>query len=143
MNEQSPHWQPITMLPVFIEMVEGMLHTSLEQQGCLQWVYDKPELLDDATLTRVIKQYSKQLRDHWLIEEQVARWHREIVSSSETRELERLVTLTEQLKESKEAVLKIACSLDLDALNTRTTGAELGQVPASSFQQSNAIKAKE
>lgn len=111
MTEQQPHWQPITMLPVFSEMISGMLETSTDQLGYMQLVFEKPHVLDDATLHRVIEQYTNQLNDHWLFEEQFSRWQRESLRPSEAREVDRLIKQIAQLKESSEAILKIAHSI--------------------------------
>lgn len=112
MSEQQPNWQPITMLPVFTEMISGMLETSTEQLGYMQLAFDKPHVLDDATLHRVIEQYSEQLNDHWLFEEQFTRWQREDLRPAEAREVIRLIKQIAQLKECNEAILKIACSIE-------------------------------
>jgi hypothetical protein len=57
---QGVQWQPITQLPLFIQMVDGLLaeveafHDTLAEAG------GKPQALDDATLNRVEQQYQER-----------------------------------------------------------------------------------
>ena len=62
------------MLPTFTEMIDGLLEDSTIQLGNMRAVEDKPHVMDDATIKRVIKLYSEQLEDHWLYVEQFKRW---------------------------------------------------------------------
>ncbi|MGI9284857.1 MAG: hypothetical protein ACR2P1_05680 [Pseudomonadales bacterium] len=112
MNEQQPQWQPISMLPVFTDMVDGMLASSVEQLSNMQLAVDKPNVLDDATLNRLIEQFDEQLRDHWLFEEQFARWRKGNLSDEEERELDRLIMQSSKLKDTNEEILRIAHNME-------------------------------
>ncbi len=63
MGDQQIQWHPISMLPTFTFMVDGMLEESLVQLSNMRRVVDKPHVLDDATLNRVFDLYDKQLDD--------------------------------------------------------------------------------
>lgn len=119
MSEQRPHWQPITMLPVFIEMIDGMLQTSVQQLSLLQLVYEKNHVLSNTCLLNIIEQYTEQLSDHWLYQEQFSRWQRGDLRPAEERAVERLKTQIAKLKESNEAIIESAFSLELKALDER------------------------
>ncbi len=112
MNEQQPQWQPISMLPVFTDMVDGMLESSVEQLRNMRIAVDKPHVLDDAILSRVIEQYEKQLEDHWLFEEQFARWKNDNLRFSEEKEVDRLIRQSAKLRHTNEEILKIAHSVE-------------------------------
>lgn len=112
MTEQQPQWQPLTLLPMFSEMVDGMLESSEEQLAAMQQVANKPHALDDATLSRVVKLYVEQLEDHWLFEEQFAHWKKETLNEKEAREVDRLVVQSATLKRVNEAILTIARSIE-------------------------------
>ena len=60
-GDQQIQWHPISMLPTFTFMVDGMLEESLVQLSNMRGVVDKPHVLDDATLNRVFDLYDKQL----------------------------------------------------------------------------------
>ena len=49
MKGQQPQWKPVSMLPEFTEMVDGMLGSALEQLATLQTCVDRPGVLDDHT----------------------------------------------------------------------------------------------
>jgi hypothetical protein len=74
----------------------------------MQLVSEKPHVMDDATLQRVVGLYSEQLEDQWLFEEQFSRWLRESLKPEETREIERLMAQAAKLKASNEQILQIA-----------------------------------
>ncbi len=112
MNEQQPQWQPISMLPVFTDMVDGMLAASEEQLSSMRLAVDKPHVLDDATLNRVIELYDEQLKDHWLFEEQFARWKKDNLSVEEDKEINRLTEQSSKLKDTNEEILRIAHSVE-------------------------------
>ena len=73
------------MLPEFTEMVDGMLGSALEQLATLQTCVDRPGVLDDHTLNRFIVLHTEQLDDHWLYEEQFARWKRGTLDQVEAK----------------------------------------------------------
>jgi len=107
MKTQQPHWQPISMLPVFTDMVDGMLEAALAQLDNLQRAADTPHVLDDATLNRVIELNDNQMQDHWLFEEQFARWKREPLSHAQAKEVDRLTQQSSKLKGTNEAIRAI------------------------------------
>jgi len=73
MDDQQVQWHPISMLPTFAFMVDGMLEESLVQLSNMRGVVDKPHVLDDATLNRVFDLYDKQLDDQRYFVEQFSR----------------------------------------------------------------------
>ena len=62
------------MLPTFAFMVDGMLEESLAQLSKMREVVNKPHVLDDATLNRVLDLYDKQLDDQRYFVEQFSSW---------------------------------------------------------------------
>ena len=96
------------MLPTFTDMVDGMLEASVEQLSNMRLAVDKPHVLDDATVNRIIKLYSEQLEDHWLFEKQFARWKRERLSDTEAKEVNRLIDQSATLKATNEKILALA-----------------------------------
>ena len=106
--DEQPQWQPISILPMYTNMVDGMLESSREQLANMQLACEKPHIMDDATLQRAVELYSNQLEDHWLLEEQFSRWLRQHLKSEQTREIERLKVQATKLKACNEQILEIA-----------------------------------
>lgn len=129
MNQQ-PHWRPITMLPVFIEMIDGMLQTSVEQLGCLQLVHEKQHVLGNTLLARLNKQYTEQLRDHWLLDGQLEYWLQDELRSSEKRAVDRLVQQANLLQENSRAILRVIYVIEHDMMEEAMTMDEFAWLQA-------------
>jgi len=105
-------FHPISMLPVFTDMIDGMLESSLEQFDNMGLVIDKPHVLDDATLKRMITLYTDQLEDQQLFLNQMERWKQEKLSDAELTEVNRLISQSGKLKEINEKILKLSRSIE-------------------------------
>ena len=114
--KQEPQWQPISMLPVFTEMVDGMLHESVVQLNNLTQIKDKPHILDDETLQRIFKLYTDQLEDHWLFTQQFKRWLSEDITPQERHEVERLNQQSHKLEQTNKQILELAVPLNMPLL---------------------------
>ncbi len=84
MKGQQPQWRHISDLPVFTELVDGMLDSAVEQLATLRECEHRPSVLDDHTLNLFIVLHTEQRDDHWLYEQQFARWKRGTLSDSQT-----------------------------------------------------------
>ena len=117
MDDQQIQWHPISMLPIFTFMVDGMLEESLVQLNNMRGVVDKPHVLDDATLNRVFDLYDKQLDDQRYFVEQFSRWKQGHLSNAEAKEVDRLIKQSATLKEVNEEILKIAHSIKHETID--------------------------
>ena len=117
MDKQEQQWQPISMLPVFTEMVDGMLESSAEQLFNMRLVVNKPHVLDDATMDRILTLYTEQLDDHYLFTNQFDRWKQENLKGEELVEVDRLIAQSHHLKKVNEAILKIAHSIEHNTID--------------------------
>ena len=68
----------------------------------------RPSVLDDHTLNRYIELHTEQRDDHWLFEEQFARWKRGTLSDAQTRTVNRLIEQSQKLKALNEKILALA-----------------------------------
>ena len=116
-GDQQIQWHPISMLPTFTFMVDGMLEESLVQLSNMRGVVDKPHVLDDATLNRVFDLYDKQLDDQRYFVEQFSRWKQGHLSNAETKEVDRLIKQSATLKDVNEEILKIAQSIKHETID--------------------------
>ena len=117
MGDQQIQWHPISMLPTFTFMVDGMLEESLVQLSNMRGVVDKPHVLDDATLNRVFDLYDKQLDDQRYFVEQFSRWKQGHLSNAEAKEVDRLIKQSATLKDVNEEILKIAHSIKHETID--------------------------
>ena len=95
------------MLPVFTDMMDGMLESSLEQLDNMGLIMEKPHVLDVVTLNRMITLYTDQLEDQQLFLNQLERWKQGKISDLELTEVNRLIRQSEKLKEINEKILKL------------------------------------
>ncbi len=117
MDKKERNWHPISMLPVFSEMIEGMLENTLDQLKTIYPVMDKPHVLDDHTVNRIIKLYSEQLGDQWLIDTQLARWKEDGLTETQAMEVDRLIKQMPELKMNGEKILKLIQSIEHNTID--------------------------
>lgn len=77
MDNQQPNWHPLSMLPLFLELIDGTLESAIDQLDSFTPVIDKPLILDTNTVERIITLYMEQAEDHWFFEAQLIRWRNE------------------------------------------------------------------
>ena len=110
-NNETPNWQPISALLTFAFIIDGMLHENQEQYKNLLEARDKPHVLDDATLDRVVSVYAAHLEDVSIFDEQLSRWRKERLSPNQSQEVERLTRQVEKLRKMCEQLLSLAAEL--------------------------------
>lgn len=82
-----------------------MTHSDLQQAR------ERPHMLDDYTVGRVIKVFTEQSNDLWLYEEQLARWKKDELTTTQRQEVERLDGQLTRLREVLTAILALAQEL--------------------------------
>lgn len=115
--DPTPRWQPISALPMLAALVEDMLGGAREHYETLGQARARPSMLDDATLDRVVQVYGKTAEDHWLFEEQAARWAKETLTPQQRREVERFGVQVDTLGEVLAAILALAEELRAGAMD--------------------------
>jgi len=89
-QDQEPRWNPINRLPLISTAIDEMLRLAEEQYSTLQPARERPYALDDHIVGRVIKVFTEQSNDLWLYEEQLARWKKDDLTTTQRQEVERL-----------------------------------------------------
>ncbi len=110
-QDQEPRWNPISRLPMIATAIDEMLGMAEEQYGNLQQARERPHVLDDYTVGRVIKVFTEQSNDLWLYEEQLARWKKDDLTATQRQEVERLDGQLARLREVIAAILALAGEL--------------------------------
>jgi hypothetical protein len=110
-QQEQPQWQPVSMLPTLAQAIDGMLQADLEQYINLQQAKDKPHVLDDFTVNRVITVFTEQSSNFWIYDEQLRRWQQDTLTPGQRDEVERLVEQMRRLRENNTNVLLLAREL--------------------------------
>jgi hypothetical protein len=127
-RQQQPQWQPIGMLPTLAQHIDGMLQADLEQYQNLLQAKDKPHVLDDFTVNRVITVFTEQAKDFWLFDEQLQRWLAGELTDGQRDEVTRLVEQMKRLRENNTNVVGLARELSKGTIEKvlAKSDAELG-----------------
>lgn len=110
MTATQPNWQPTTMIPMFVEMAQGMLDSGKDQLANMQQAQHKPYVLDDATVDRVMRAYTEQKSYLPLYVEQCQRWEKENLSQQECEQATTVKDCITQLAPIVDTILRIAQS---------------------------------
>lgn len=108
MPRPTPNWQPLSMLPMMADMVSGMLDEVNTQLQVLRQAQEKPHVLDDYTVGRVIKVYGEQQDFLWVYEAQMERWQQESLTATQRQQIEQMGQQLAQLKPGLIEILEIA-----------------------------------
>jgi hypothetical protein len=107
----QPNWQPISSLPLIATAIDGMLEGAREQYPALEQAKNRPGVLDDFTVERVVNVYTQQASDLWLYQEQLRRWKEQKLTQAQHLEVTRLEGQLEQLRTQIDAILSLAKAL--------------------------------
>ena len=108
MNRETPHWQPISALPMLASFIDGMVTDTTEQWATLQPAKDRPHVSDSALVERIQRAYSEQLDTSELFKEQLIRWKNEQLSTAQANEVSRLQRQVEKLYTNLSHILALA-----------------------------------
>lgn len=111
MPQPMPNWQPLSMLPMMAEMVSGTLDEVNTQLQSLRAAQEKPHVLDDHTISRVLKVYGEQQDFLWVYEGQLERWQKETLSGVQRQQIEQMAATLAQLNPGLAKILAIARDL--------------------------------
>jgi hypothetical protein len=121
-------WQPIGQLPVFEQLIGGMLAETLAFQGTLVGVVGRPQALDDATLDRVQQQYRERAEYLDLYEEQFRRWRAAGLTSEQAQTVDGFSVEVQRTRPVVGQVLALVDQLREDTIDrvTELSDLELG-----------------
>lgn len=91
----EPDFQPISMLPLIAELIDGGLADGREIYVSFQETRSQPHVLDDDTVQRAIAYHTEGLEFADIYEEQLRRWAAVPLPTEQAREVTRLQALIE------------------------------------------------
>jgi hypothetical protein len=108
MVQEEPYWQPLSALPMIAQLIRETLNSTDEQYQTLREAEEKPYVLDDALIDRVIRLYTVQAEDVVLFEEQLTRWKKETLTPGQEQVIDQLQESLQQLRELEAKILSLA-----------------------------------
>ena len=106
--KRKPINRPISYLPMFVTALEGDLSTAQEQYETLIPVKDKPSVLTDDIVNRIITLHEEKNEFIENYERQFKIWRKGKLSASQLEVITDLENKLPQLKETNDKVLKLA-----------------------------------
>lgn len=110
-SKETPNWQPISMLPVISQLIDGGIVDTEQQLSTLEEAQGRPYALDDYTVARMVNVYTEQKDFLDIYAEQLARWKLSSPSSSQNQEIERLEEQLVKLRELNTKILDLVDTL--------------------------------
>ena len=110
-DRRTPNWHPITALPLLTELIEGTLADTKGQLENLEACRERPHVLDDELVNRVIRSYSKSAEFLPIYREQLERWEQLDLAAQQRHQVERLKTKVASLGEVLSSLIELAHEL--------------------------------
>ena len=110
-SPEQPTFHPISALPMIGSVIDGLLDDIERQYALLTEAKDKPHLLDDDTVDRVIRLYTDGREMAWVFDEQLSRWLKSALTESQRAEVERLTNSMKTLWKFYDDILALAADL--------------------------------
>ena len=108
---QAPQYQPISLLPALAVHIDGMREADEEQYQTLLQAKNKPHVLDDFTISRIVEVFTTAKQDLPLFDEQLRRWGSEKVTTAQHQEIIRLKAQMQKIHEVVDNILTLADQL--------------------------------
>ncbi|PGM88500.1 hypothetical protein [Bacillus cereus] len=111
-KKPEPNWQPISALSLIANMIDGQLEDAQDQYNTLLEARQKPYVLDEYTVHRVIQVYTDQLEFVPIYIKQLEKWQIEAgLTSTQQKEIKRLQEQAKQWQQVLTDILDLANKL--------------------------------
>jgi hypothetical protein len=107
-EKPTPNWYSPTMISVYVDLSRGMLESAKDQIRNLEQVKNKPHILDDETVARVVKLNTEQNENNWILIEQCRRWRKEKLDKQQLEGVQEIESNAQELKKINEQILNLA-----------------------------------
>ena len=111
MTAASPQWQPLSALPTVAQDIQAQLANAGELHDQLLQALDRPHVLDDALIARVVRQNTDELELLVVYREQLGLWYQAQPTSAQFLELDRLTHAIDRWQQLLEKVRALADEL--------------------------------
>lgn len=107
-EKPTPNWYSPSMIPVYIDLSCGMLKSAKEQLHNLEQVKDKPHILDDEIVARIVKSHTEQNENIWMLIEQCRRWRKEELNTGQLKNIQEIEDNAKEIKNTNKQILTLA-----------------------------------
>ena len=104
---RQPIWQPLSMIPFFLNLSREMLESSQDQLVNMQAIQGKPYLLSNHEIDRCLKLYSEMNEDTWVYIEQCKRWFNFHLTVEQHQQVLKIEEMTKQRHEINDQILSL------------------------------------
>ena len=116
-RREQPTFHPISALPMIASVINGMLEDTEQQYATLTEAKDKPQVLDDHIVDRVIRLYTDASEMAGVFDEQLSRWQKGSLTESQSVEVKRLTNSMKKLRKLYSDILALAADLRKGTIN--------------------------
>ena len=106
--KKRANWYGLDMLPLYLQMSREQLSQALEQLQNLQMCSNKPYLLDNKMIARIIAAHSEQNENAWVFVEQCSKWRKQVVSQRQLEDIAEIEKNVVQMKKRNNQILALA-----------------------------------
>jgi hypothetical protein len=117
LGEEQVCWQPLGMLPVIANLIDGGVNDTARQIATLSEVRAKPHVFDDALVDRTERVYREQFHYIEIYAEQLRRWRNEQLTAAQRREIDRLEIQISRLRDLNTQALDHAAEIRKGTIN--------------------------
>ena len=109
--KQEPNWYSLDMLPTYLMLSKEELRESERQLKNLEACKDRPYILDDNTVNRIIKVHTEQNELMCVPIEQCLKWREQFPSKEQLSDITKTEDNLKKLNEINKQILALAESL--------------------------------
>jgi hypothetical protein len=116
-TNQQPNRLSLDTLPLFTQLVTGMLEDTEKMFPLFRQAKEQPWILDDATVERSIRLYTERLEILADNTEQIERWRKGTLTAWQQQAIDKLADQTAQTKKAVTQLLAIANEIKKDTID--------------------------
>ncbi len=115
--KKEPHWYPIHMLPLYVEMCENSLDVATKDLSHLKNSQLHPQQLDSNLIHRALNMYATKTEDTWVFFEQCKKWLNDSPNDEELKLIARVEKTANQLDVINHEILDLIRNIKLSIID--------------------------
>lgn len=108
MPKLKPNYQPVSMIPTILSIVDKLLETSTTQLETLRQTENSPYALDNSLITRVTTLHTQQKQTIKLYLKQCVKWKKQQLTEIQSAQVNAIEASTNSLNLINDEILSIA-----------------------------------
>lgn len=115
--KKEPHWYPLNMLHLYVEMCENSLDVATKDLSYLKNSQLNPQQLNSNLIHRVLNMYSSKTEDTWVFFEQCKKWLNDSPNDEELKLIARVEKTANQLDVINHEILDLIRNIKLSIID--------------------------